>query len=145
MTTNKEPKGKIVIDAVLKAQGQGEVAVSVPQSVAENSILIGRELDIHPVKELCYKYAADTFVRICQKRGFNEADCDRLKQLIDLNSGYINGHLLRAHFGINWAACSRMVDDLVSEKQACVAENERELYLLPSNKRQGGWLEPSKT
>lgn len=142
MGSANKPRAKIVVDAILEDYKTGEVSAIVPQSVIENSILIDRELDIHPVDKLCYKYDADTFVKICQERGFSEADCDLLKQLIDLNSGYITAHLLRAHFGISWASCSRTVEDLSSKNQACLATDDRELYLLPPNKRQGGWLEP---
>jgi hypothetical protein len=138
----RKPKQKIVVDAIFLKEANGEVSASVPPSVLRNSTLVNKELSMHSVDKLSYQYDAEVFGRICRAYNFTDDWYDRLKELIELNSGYITPHLLRAHFGVSWATCSRLTDSLIAERQACLAPDQREQYLLPGDMRKGGWLEP---
>ncbi len=130
----KSSKQRVVIDAVISEKDDGRVSAIVPASVGSNTILIGKELAFHPVKKLCYQYNAPTFVKISQDFRLNETECELLKQLIDLNSGYITPKLLTIHFKFNYHYSDALVKSLAKNKQACIAPEDRELYLLPYDK-----------
>ena len=144
MTNPVHDSNIVVVDGVLVKNGDDTSAATVPQSVIENTILLDKKLTIHAVDSLSYAYHRETFVRICKDNNFDETACDLLKQLIDLNSGYISPSLLRSHFGLSFAVCSRIAGGLISDNQAKLAPEGRQLYLLPTDKRKGGWLESSK-
>jgi len=138
MVLDKNQDETIIVDVVLKTGPDGSKSSTLPASVMNNSILLGKRLVTNFVTELPYCYNGDVFVRICQEHGFDENWCEGLKQIIDLNSGYIHAGLLRGHFGVGWALCARLTDSLVAEKQASYAPKGRKLYILPDGKRFGG-------
>lgn len=125
---NKE--NEVIIDAVLKRNSDGNMSAALPASVINDSLFIGKEIAVHPVAKLAYEYDGNKFVDICKKHNFDPEWCEKLRQLISLNSGYINSSLLRSHFDISWAVCARLTEDLILENQAALAPKNRELYNL---------------
>lgn len=129
----KNKEDKIIIDAILKQRPDGKISATMPASILDDTLFLGKEFSVHPVSELAYEYDGDKFVSICKKHDFDPEWCDRLRRLINLNSGYINSSLLRSHFDISWAVCARLTEDLILEKQAALAPKDRELYNLSSD------------
>lgn len=128
--TKKDKENTIIIDVVLKQNSDGKMSATLPASVLNNSLFISKEITVHPVAKLAYEYDGDKFVDICKKHKFDPECCERLRQLISLNSGYINSFLLRSNFNVSWAVCARLTEDLVLENQAVIAPKNRELYNL---------------
>lgn len=129
----KNKEDKVIIDAILKQRPDGKISVTMPASILDDTLFLGKEFSINPVSELAYEYDDNKFVGICKKRGFNPEWCDRLRRLINLNSGYIDPSLLRRDFNIGWAVCVQLTEDLILEKQAALAPKDRELYNLSSD------------
>lgn len=129
---------EIVVDVILETRPDGSKSSTLPLSVMNNSILSGRKLTTHFVTELSYFYDEKAFVWICQEFGLDEKQREILKQLIDLNSGYIDIKLLSQHFEIGVVLSIFLTDTLVFKKQACFAPKDRKLYSLPEGKRLGG-------
>jgi hypothetical protein len=134
MRSADKPKDTIVVDAVLDISNDQKVTIQIPKSVIRNSATLNKELLIRPVDKLCYEYNEKVFLEICAKYGFEALDSSLIKELIDLNSGHISSHMLRYYLHVSWATCSRLADDLVVKKQACLDVEGRDLYgILPLN------------
>lgn len=137
---NKPSSEEILIDVVLLDQDE-DLSATVPESVVLNAIAIGRELSLHPVKELSYHYRSQAYISICKNSGLSIEQGVVLKELVELNSGYITPALLRSHLPFGFAACAHLAEDLITQKQAAACPTGRTLYLLPNEKRGGGWSE----
>ena len=130
MHSTDTPKDTIVVDAVLDSSNDQKVAIHIPKSVIRNSTTLNKELLIRPVDKLCYEYNEKVFLDICAKYGFEALDSSLIKELIDLNSGYISSGLLREYLHVSWAVCSRLADDLGINKQACLDVEGRDMYRI---------------
>lgn len=137
---SKPSSDNLMIDVVLLDEVD-ELSATVPESVVLNALAIGKELSLHPVEGLSYHYDSQAYISICQNAGLSIEQGIVLKELIEFNSGYITPALLRSHLPFSFAACAQLAEVLIAQKQAAACPTGRTLYLLPNEKRGGGWSE----
>lgn len=126
---------KLIVEVIAHDRGNDEVGAKLPASIIENAD--GRDIELKPVKDLAYKYDRSKFIAICQSYGLNSEECNRVKELIDLNSGYITWALLRSHLKRGSGLCMQLCKKLASAEQATEHPKDRPMYLLPAAKRSG--------
>lgn len=130
---------EIFVDAVLKSKNSEEVMATLPKSILENAILLGRKLTLNPVSKLAFNYDHDLFFTICNKHGLELPEAKVVSELVLLNSGYLTPSLLRMHLARGYGFCARLCEELIEQKQAAEKLEGRPLYKLPENKKLGGW------
>lgn len=86
---------------------------------------------------------SDVLEKICKEYKFSENDCDKLRQLIYLNNGYLTSFQLRANFDIAWSSCFRLLDELIANNLASLAPKGRPHHALPDKIKNNNWLNKS--
>lgn len=86
---------------------------------------------------------SDDLEKICKEYKFSENDCDKLRQLIYLNHGYLTSFQLRATFDMAWSICFRLLDELIANNLATLAPKGRPGYALPDQIKSNSWINKS--
>ena len=119
-----------IVDAVIK-DGKS----ILPSNVAENTVLAGAKLNIHPVEKLAYQFEVERFRKVCAKYDIDQRHGNVLLELIHLNSGYITPSLIQLHLPYSHKKCLELSKELIAARQAVKSPADRELYLLSNEKR----------
>lgn len=123
-------KEKVVIDAKLFKNSEGEMVTNVPASLLDSTLFANKELRVNPVKELAYDYNSDAFTKVMDEFKVNPQYRIKLQKLIELNSGYLTTDLIEDEFGINNEVSTKLLSKLVVHRQAAKALGTRKLYRL---------------